>query len=224
MPEPEDSIYLEAYGAVYVEIAKVASSSLKVAFADLMGLDLEAAGGNPHEIDFPHPPRPAEDGDRFYPGLITFAFVRNPWDRLVSCYRDKVRGEAEDFTGFAASGVAHCLAGFDVFTADMSFEDFVHAVAAIPDDAADDHFRSQHTYLTNSSGEVAVDFVGRFENLDSDLSKVAGLTGLPLDLPLPRLQAVGRPRRYADFYTAATRNAVARRYARDIELFSYRFG
>jgi len=224
MPEPEDCIYLGGYGAVYIEIAKVASSSLKTVFAPLLGIDLLTVDGNPHDIDFPRPPRPAVDGERFYPGLFTFAFVRNPWDRLVSCYRDKIRGEADDFTGFAESGVAHCLAGFDVFTAQMAFEDFVRAVAAIPDDEADDHFRSQHPYLTNSSGAIAVDVVGRFENLDSDFRDIVRTAGLPLAFPLPRLQAARVSHRYQDFYAPATRKAVARRYARDIDLFSYEFG
>jgi hypothetical protein len=209
---------------VYIDIAKVASSSLKAALAGALGLDLDKAGGNPHEIEFPRPPELDPAGERLYPDLYTFAFVRNPWDRLVSCYRDKVRGEVEGFSGFSRSGVAHCLARFDVFSADMSFEEFVHAVARIPDAEADEHFRSQHDYVTNLQGEIAIDFLGRYENLESDFRQVAGRIGLPTRIRLPRLQVNRRSIRYADYYTPATRAIVAARYARDISLFAYSFG
>jgi hypothetical protein len=48
----EYSILLEPHRAVYIDIAKVASSSIKATLASLLGLN--GAGGNPHEIDFPN--------------------------------------------------------------------------------------------------------------------------------------------------------------------------
>ena len=59
-------------------VAKAASSSLKAAFAPLLGLDLAGAGGNLHELDFPAAPAADPAGSRLYPGLYTFGFVRNP--------------------------------------------------------------------------------------------------------------------------------------------------
>lgn len=88
---PRTAVLLEAYNAVYIEVPKVACSSIKIALASLLGIDLDALGGNPHEVDFPAPRTLAGPG--LYAGLFTFAFVRNPWDRLVSCYRDKIMGE-----------------------------------------------------------------------------------------------------------------------------------
>ena len=100
---------------------------------------------------------------------------------------------------------------------------FVDAVAAIPDEEADEHFRSQHTFLSNGNGALAVDFVGRYERLADDFKQVQERTGLP-PLELPRLQAARRAAKYATYYTPRTRDLVARRYRRDIELFGYEFG
>ena len=220
MVSEEYSIQLEPYGAVYIDIAKVASSSIKATLASVLGL--KGADGNPHEIEFPRPPSADPLGDRMYPGLFTFAFVRNPWDRLVSCYRDKILGEVTDFTGFSESGVAHCLARFDVFSGNMSFEEFVHAVASISDEDADEHFRSQSDYVTNSRGSVAVDFVGRYEDLGKDFAHVVRMLGLPQNIQLPRLQSAPK-RNHASFYTSETRGLVEARYSKDLKLFQYEF-
>lgn len=218
MVSDEFSIFLPHFDAIYIDIAKVASSSIKATLADLLAL--EGRGGNPHEVVFPRPPEGPGDGVRMYPDRFTFAFVRNPWDRLVSCYRDKIRGEVSDFTGFAPSGVAYCLDRFDVFTADMSFVDFVHAVASIPDSEADEHFRSQADFVSNSRGEVAVDFIGRFERLDEDFRRVARVVGFPDSVSLPRLQTAA-PLDFTRFFDGDTAAVVHDRYRRDVELFGY---
>jgi hypothetical protein len=217
------SLLLEPYAAVYIEIPKVACTSFKVAFAQLLGITLEEGDSDPHQVSFPAPPAPPSRSGSFYPGLFTFAFVRNPWDRLVSCYRDKIRGEVDGFTNFSIrAGVASCLAGYEVFVPGMTFEAFVEAVAAIPDEEADAHFRSQSTFITNDAGEIAVDFVGRYERLLADFSHVQRVIGLP-PIELPRLQAARTAVRYVDYYSPSTRRVVAERFARDIDLFQHNF-
>lgn len=218
-----ETVWLLRHAAVYVEIPKVACTSIKATLAPLVGIDLAATNGNPHTAPWPRPPAPAAMG-RLFPGQFAFAFVRDPWDRLVSCYRDKIRGEADGFTSFTIRpGVANCLARFDAFVPGMAFDDFVRAVAAIPDADADAHFRSQHAFITDGAGEIAVDFVGRYEQLAADVAVVAARLGLPA-LALPRLQAARTAMRYEAFYTAPTRRLVEERYARDIALFGYAFG
>lgn len=217
-----ECILLERHAAVYIEIPKVACTSIKTALAGLAGVNLET-GGNPHDAVWPAPPAgPAESG-RLFPGLFAFAFVRNPWDRLVSCYRDKIGGEVDGYTYFTVRpGVANCLARFDAFVAGMSFAEFVRAVASIGDEEADAHFRSQHTFVTDAAGNLAIDFVGRYEQLADDFRTVGRAIGLP-PIELPRLQAVRRPEKYAAFYTEETRQIVGQRFRRDVEMFGYRF-
>jgi hypothetical protein len=212
-------ILLPGYSAVYIDIAKVASSSIKRVLADL--LELECPDGNPHEAAFTHPPA-ALRSQCAGAGFYSFAFVRNPWDRLVSCYRDKILGEVADFTRFGASGVARCLERFDAFRAGMTFAEFVRAIADIPDSAADEHFRAQADFLTDADKYLNVDFIGRFENLEMDFARLAARLNLPVR-SLPRLQsATGTD--YSGFYTSETRLLVAKRYAQDINLFDYEFG
>jgi chondroitin 4-sulfotransferase 11 len=220
---PEITVLLQPYGAVYIEIPKVACTSLKVAFAELLGVALDGFGGDPHQAQFPSIACRSDAHGPLFPDLFAFAFVRNPWDRLVSCYRDKIAGEVDGFTRFdIRPGVADCLAGFAEFTAGMSFEEFAMAVASIPDTEADAHFRSQHTFVTNEAGAIAIDFVGRYESLHRDLEYVQRRTGLP-NIRLPRLQASRGRVRYRDYYTTRTRDAVAERFRDDIELFAYAY-
>ena len=223
MTRSEYAILLEDYGAVFIDIAKVASSSLKAVCAAALGFDLTTVGGNPHEMAFPHPPEPSEASERLYRDYYAFSFVRNPWDRLVSCYRDKILGEVADFTEISEAGIAHCLTGLEGFSAGMSFDAFVAAVASIPDNQAEEHIRSQFLALTNDRGYLAVDFVGRYETLAADFQYVANQIGLPSEISLPRLQVNPRTVAYRDYYTATTRDLVAARFAQDIALFSYRF-
>ena len=208
-------------GAVYVEIPKVACTSIKVLLAKLIGIDLVAVDGDPHAANFPEPPEPPRSKAPLYPGLFTFAFVRNPWDRLVSCYRDKIAGEVDGFTYFTIRpGVANCLARFEAFEAGMSFEGFVNAVASIPDKEADEHFRSQYTFVTDADAQIGIEFIGRFERLADDFEEVRRRTGLPA-VELPRLQASRTRVSYASYYTQATCDIVRERFRTDIELFGY---
>ena len=217
-------ILLSRYRAIYIAIPKVACTSFKTAFAQLLGVSLERANGDPHRVRYPSPV-PIDALQRFlYPGFYRFAFVRNPWDRLVSCYRDKINDEVGGYTEFTVRpGVANCLARFDAFQADMPFDAFVEAVASIPDSEADEHFRSQHTFVTNRKGMMTADFIGRYERLADDFQIVRLSTGLP-EIELPRLQAARKAAKYLEYYTPKTRELVAERYREDIEMFAYEFG
>jgi hypothetical protein len=217
-------ILLKPYRAIYCSVPKVACTSFKTAFAQLLGLNLSNGHRDPHRVRYPSPVPIARLHGYLYPGFYRFGFVRNPWDRLVSCYRDKIKNEVDGYTHFTIRpGVANCLARWSAFTPGMSFDDFVTAVASIPDSEADEHFRSQHTFLTNAKGELDADFVGRYERLADDFQIVQQKTGLPT-IELPRLQAARSVAKYAPFYTPKTRDIVGERFRKDVEMFGYEFG
>jgi hypothetical protein len=217
-------ILLKPWRAIYVSVPKVACTSFKTAFSRLLGRELQDGRDDPHRVRYPRPVPIDALHEYLYPGFFRFGFVRNPWDRLVSCYRDKIRNEVDGYTHFTIRpGVANCLARWSAFAPGMTFDDFVRAVAAIPDAEADEHFRSQHTFLSDGKGRLTADFVGRYERLAEDFEAVRRKTGLP-EVELPRLQAARTAAKYAGYYTPETRRIVAHRYARDVEMFGYAFG
>jgi len=219
---PETAILLEPYASVYIEIPKVACSSIKMALSNVLGLVLDGPNGDPHQSTFPLA-TPCLESSSMFAEYFSFSFVRNPWSRLLSCYRDKVLFQAEGFTNSTRrAGVADCFARHEQITAGMTFDEFIAAVASIPDDAADAHFRSQYTFIANTKGDVSVDFVGRFESLNRDLVEIQQRAGMPR-FELPLSQVTGTGTHYRDHYGPNARALVETRFAKDIELFGYVF-
>jgi len=156
--------------------------------------------------------------DDQFRGYFKFAFVRNPWDRLLSCYFNKF--------GRANAPGLDTPAGSDVeLYAGMPFAEFVEAVHEIPDDEANPHFRSQHTVICGPQGRNMADFVGRFENLTADFEVVTERIGVAQEIRLPHLLRSGirKSRPYTDFYDDRLKNLVHRRYQEDIEVFGYSY-
>jgi hypothetical protein len=134
-----------------------------------------------------------------YAGLFKFAFVRNPWDRLVSRYAQLLRNPETPprYRDKAVNG----------------FEDFLRW-------EIDRNKSHQHTYVCDGSGKLIVDFIGYFERLEEDFTKVC--TRLQASASLPKANT-SKHNDYQSYYTPATRQMVAEHCRRDIELFGYEF-
>jgi Sulfotransferase family len=74
-------------------------------------------------------------------------------------------------------------------------------------------------------GDVAVDFVGRYETLEDDLKIALRHVGLETPPQLPRAKGTFRQTNvpYRDYYDDDTRELVRDWYAREIELLDYEF-
>jgi hypothetical protein len=156
-------------------------------------------------------------GRRAYERYYTAAFVRNPWDRLVSWYamivqrRDRPRRRPEPRLWRY------------VYENSNSFEEFVRRCTAEIDDV--DGRKSfcwnQIDYLTDERGRQIVDFVGRFETLPADAQRLFEHLGLH-GVGLPHVNPSSHTH-YSTYYTDELADVVRRRYARDIETFGYEF-
>lgn len=134
-----------------------------------------------------------------YASLFKFAFVRNPWDRLVSRYAQLLRNP-----GHTPRHQGKALKGFEAFLDWEVRRNKSH----------------QHTYVCDAGGSLIVDFIGYFERLDEDFAKVCDRLQVRAELPKSN---ISKHESYQTYYTPATRELVAEHCRRDIELFGYDF-
>lgn len=141
-----------------------------------------------------------------------FTFVRNPWDRLVSAFCFLRNGGINQRDGRWA---ARHLGRFD------DFNEFVCRWVNPRNIYRGIHFVPQFEFLRVSDETPAVDFVGRFENIESDFQQIAERIGLRPSLSKHNSQSARQD--YRAFYSDEAAEIVANAYATDIDLFGYKF-
>jgi len=195
-------IYLiEKYNAIFFPIAKVANSSIKIALKERTEI-IEV------KKNF------AKNSK-----LFKFAFVRNPYSRLVSCYENKIKKTPLNNLEFK-EGVRRHFLSYGI-TKNTTFKDFVKIVSHIPDKVSDTHFRSQYTLITDEEGRLIPDFIGKFENLNQDYKKVCEIMGIENPPKLSHINKTKKKKNYKEYYDKETKKLVQERYKKDFEMFKY---
>jgi hypothetical protein len=161
---------------------------------------------------------PQREFDAYY----KFAFVRNPWSRLVSEYKFRLKYHRYSFQEFIFSHFPN-----------PGWTDFYS------------HIRPQTDFLFDEKGVQLVDFIGRFEKLQQDFDIVCSRLGIP-ERPLPHIRQEAhlklrwghvkernnlwrrywhKDKPYERFYkTKDMVELVGRIYRSDIDAFGYKFG
>lgn len=141
-------------------------------------------------------------GTTLWDEYFKFCFERNPWDRAISIYHWRTR---------------------DHHPRPSLLEFLRYGSEKVP-------YKGRNIKLSNFGiysidEEIVVDHVGLYENLDSELERIATLLNLPKEINLPRAKGTSREdrRHYREVMGYEERSIVAQACAKEIAHFGYSF-
>jgi len=144
---------------------------------------------------------------------FTFTFVRNPYDRLVSAFYYIKNGN----TGWYYDKQLKRKLGLRK----LNFKDFVKTKLT-QDTMSKCHFAPVFGHFVSSDTISKIDFIGRVENLKSDFKIICNKLEISnIDIPHKNKS---KHKHYTEYYDDETKEIVAKKYAKDIEYFNYKFG
>ena len=140
---------------------------------------------------------------------FSFCFIRNPFDRLVSCWINRIT-------------YLNKIANKELEK--VSFSEFIKKIKEIPDSKADEHFRSQ-TWFMKKNDEFIFDFIGRVEYIEDDWKIVSDKIGIQYT-EIPHIK---KSRKDSGEYNKHFQNnknlinIVKKRFEEDFELLDYKY-
>ena len=170
--------------------------------------------------------------DEKYGQYFKFTVVRNPWDKVVSDYEWMINNYIF-LNGFAVPcpKVKEVFVGrgFNFFVKALLEYDYLDLVNEKPELV---NYRSEKWFHMHFASHrqrqldflqpiEKINFIAKFENLQSDFDKICGMINLPKQI-LPHKNKTRR-KQYKDYYDEESYNLVKKFYEKDIDYFSYTF-
>lgn len=150
-----------------------------------------------------------------------FAFVRNPYSRLLSCYLDRI----QRIRSRPRKQLEKYLAARGVEAGEINFSVFVHAVCEQSSPQQNSHWRAQVDDILYD--HIEYDFIGRFEHLWDDMAEVSRRIWGEVRPQMANPDVNKSPRvtnadsRLAEYYTPELADRVYERFYRDFMAFGY---
>ncbi len=177
----------EKFNFVWIRVFKVASGTIRDVLRDKVD-----------DIEQSRPP----SFSKKYANYFTFAFVRNSWSRIVSCYHHKIlTRKSKEFK--------------ECFGKDFDF--FVDYISQIDVAQANPHIKLQTRLIPLKE----CDFIGKLDHFEEDLRYVCDSIGIEMKKPGNKHQT--NHLHYSHYYTPRTQKIIAKLYKEEIEAFGFTF-
>ncbi len=189
---------------IYLSISKVAGTSIKTCFAQTLNPEWEAENlYDVHRISLKKVNKlNKNDLDNYI-----FVYVRNPFSRLVSCYKSKLIVDktikVNDFKFYFNKKIRN---------GNISFEEFVDIICHIPNRLCDRHFVPQY-YLLKKAGLRHFSSILKLESIEESFPIIAKKYNLK---QLQLLNPSGSNENWINYYTAETLRKVMKKYKNDV--------
>jgi hypothetical protein len=136
-----------------------------------------------------------------YSSYFKFTFIRNPWSRAYSWYKNVMRDENHK--------------KYLKIKRPLSLNEFLTLYKG------KGALRPQTCWIEDFSGSIPLDYIGRFETLDKDFEEVCKLMNVP-PITLPK-ETKKNATDYRQDYDKDSINIIRENYKKEIDLFSYSF-
>ena len=170
MAQPHHFIRVKQCKLLYGRVPKAANSSIKAALCHLLserppkGTKTTSDKFWQHETNNETELITLRKARRYRHSHTSFSFVRNPFDRLIAAYNNKVIEIEEPPLPMQQMGIRH----------DMSFESFLDVLIETPINRYDVHVLQQINLLCLWR-QLITKFVGRVEQIDEDWGILRGI-------------------------------------------------
>ena len=139
--------------------------------------------------------------------VFSFTFVRNPFDRILSCYNDKILSRKSN----EIPKLYNQIPSFKNFSYRMTFLEFLENIEKIPNKFSEKHFCPQSYRLEKS--KVCLDFIGKVES-KKDWFFVENKLNLK-----NKFFVINKSEKTEHYYTDKERVIVLKKYKKDFQLW-----
>jgi hypothetical protein len=146
-------------------------------------------------------------------GFVRFCFVRNPYDRVLSCYLQKIARPTPWRERVRA------LLGVPARQADISFQQFVESLLLQDPAEMDPHWAPQ--WRVTLQDDLSYDFIGRFERIEEDLLAAGRRITPDFARYLDREQRQATGKKPLHLLTPDLVETIQRVYDQDFARFNY---
>lgn len=145
-------------------------------------------------------------GKEAFSASFKFAVVRNPWDKVVSHYKFRIKNQDPGLTENP-----------------IDFTSWVKKTYGPEKDpiyySNPTMFLPQVDWLKDHEGQIQIDEILRFERLSEEFDRIRPFVG---GKKLPHVNKTA-PTNYREFYDAETQKIISDWFAEDLALFGYTF-